>query len=82
MKFEVDNCRNQNWFHVFIESTRENYRIIKQVWEISVSTFSRFKMNKNNVIQVVSRLRTCVMNNQQNYSQTKYDSIKFVAENA
>jgi hypothetical protein len=40
MRYEIDNCRNQNLFNALINSSRENYRLLTQVWEIGVSSFN------------------------------------------
>jgi hypothetical protein len=40
MKYEMDNCRNQNLFNALINSNGENRRLLEQVWEIGISSFN------------------------------------------
>jgi hypothetical protein len=65
MKYEVSNCRNQSLLNTLVDGSRENYIVIIQIWEMNISTFSGFETNMSNMFQVLKRLRTTLVNNQQ-----------------
>jgi hypothetical protein len=65
MKYEMNNCRNLNILNTLVEGSRENYRVISQIWEISVSTFSGFETNMVNVFQILNGMRKIIVNKHQ-----------------
>jgi hypothetical protein len=64
MRYEIDNCRNQNLFKPLINSSPENYRLLTQVWEIGVSSFNGIETCFRNMFNDVNQVRKVVVNNQ------------------
>jgi hypothetical protein len=77
MRYEIDNCRNQNLFNALIDGNRENHRILAQVWEIDASSFNGMKTCLRNMFNDVNEVRRIMVNNQgiitrQNMVQISY----------